>query len=248
MCKWHRITACLAGLIGLVVAGLAGSGGALAGARAPTVYDMYLGGFWLGALEVAAERDGADYRARARLGTGGWVRAFWGLELDASAEGQVGPRHWRPSRFTAETRTRRRARSLAMRFEDWRPVEVAVRPPFNPKPWQIDPQAQRGTSDPLSAFLTAAASPSGTEPCGHEADVYDGRRRHRITLGAATEEQGLRRCDALYARVGGFKPKMMKKPDFPFTVWFAPGEAGGWAFLRAMGETPFGVAVLRRRR
>lgn len=214
---------------------------------APRIYDMYLGGFWLGELQVQAEREGQRYRASATLGTRGVLALFYGFAMDAKAVGRVGRHTWRPKRFVAQTRDSRRAQALAMRFNGHRPVSVKATPPFKPKPWQVEPAEQRGATDPLSAFLAAAMTAPGTEPCGREADVFDGRRRHGVMLHAAEPDGTLRRCEALYRRVAGFKPKMMKKPDFPFTVWYAPRHGGGWAFLRAMGETPFGTAVLRRR-
>lgn len=240
---------------GLALALLWGIGviGALptaAQAKEEVTYDLFLGGLRLGALSIAAERDGPRYRAEARLGTGGLIAIFYKLRLDAVAEGRIGPRAWLPRRFTAETRDSRRSQSVEMRFEGRRPVSVTAEPPFRPKPWEIEPAEQRGTSDPLSAFLSAIASPEGARPCARKTDVFDGRRRHRIRLHAAepTGRGGrLLRCTGVYKRIAGWKPKMMRRPDFPFTAWYTRDAEGGWQFLRAMGETPFGTAVLRRR-
>lgn len=233
--------------LGAALALWIGMGATGAAGAASTVYDLYLGGLWLGELTVTSEREGPRYRAEAALGTSGLIAAFYRVTLGVTAEGHVGPRAWRPTRFTAETSGPRRSQAVAMRFRGQRPVSVEAHPPFRPRPWELDPAEQRGTTDPLSAFLAAAASRPGTAPCPQHADVFDGRRRHGVSLARAVEEQGLLRCEGLYRRLAGFKPKMMKRPDYPFTVWFAPRPDGGHAFLKAMGETPFGTAVFRRR-
>ncbi len=217
------------------------------------VYDLFLGGLRLGDLRVSTERDGARYRARAALATSGWLGAFVRFALDARAEGRVGAEGLEPERFTAQSQSSRRGeRLLEIRYEGRRPVAVDATPPFDPKPWEIEPSLQEGAADPLSAFLAAAASAPDTEPCDRVGDVFDGRRRYRVILSpvdaAGPAGPGLRRCAGRYRRVAGFKPKFMARPDIAFDVWFEPAADGGFAFLRAIGETPLGTAVIRRRR
>jgi hypothetical protein len=56
------------------------------------------------------------------------------------------------------------------------------------------------------------------------------------------------KCEALYKRVAGFKPKMMREQsEFPLTVWFKRAEDGRVTVRRVAAPTKFGnVVVLRR--
>ncbi len=242
----------VAGLLALATA-LAPLEAATADLPGPAVYDVFIGGLRLGDMAVSTERDGPRYSARAELATRGLVGSVFRFTLAASAEGRVGTDGFEPDRFAWRSQSTRRGEHLGeIRYAGRRPVSVEATPPFDPKPWEIEPSAQEGAPDPLSAFITGAAPGPDVDPCAQSGEVFDGRRRYRVVLSPADPakpvEPGLRRCAARYQRVAGYKPKFMARPDIAFEVWFEEADGGGFAFLRAMGETPLGVATIRRRR
>ena len=112
-----------------------------------------------------------------------------------------------------------------------------------PKPWQIEPEDQAGTLDPVSAALTALAPEPAGEICNRSVEIYDGRRRYAIDLGAPEAGEGRIRCPALYRRVAGYKPKELKE-TIDFAVWFEERPDGLAHLVRAAGESYLGLAVV----
>ena len=53
------------------------------------------------------------------------------------------------------------------------------------------------------------------------------------------------RCDAVYVRIAGFKPKLMgERARRPFTLFYEERGDGLFHVVRAVGKTSFGLAVL----
>lgn len=211
------------------------------------IYDFYLGGIRGGELSVAARLEAGRYRAEAAGRTAGLVRLVWDAGFAASSDGGLDGSGLAPESYEADAYTARRSQKLALRYDGGRPQLVRAEPPFEPRPWAIEPAEQAGTQDPLSAILSALALQRDETLCGRSLEVFDGRRRFSLTLEAARPEQGMMRCAALYRRVAGFKPKLMERPDWPLELWFARDAGGLWHLERAMGEMSFGIAVLKLR-
>lgn len=212
-------------------------------------FNLNVGGIRLGRLVLETDRDGPLYRTRARFATAGAIASVWKARLDAVAEGHVRPGQWQAKRFEAKTASGSKRQALEIRWQGTTPTGVLAEPPFDPKPWQIDPTAQDGTSDPLSSFVGTLTVDKGTRPCDRSAEIFDGRRRYRVTLDRAEPagERGLaRHCTALFERLAGYKPKQMAKPPIRLKVLYAPHPTGGWRLQRISTGTPFGTAVLVR--
>ena len=233
--------------LGLVVAFLGGLGPAVAAERkVDAIYDIYLGGIWLADMHIEAEIGRIGYRATASLKTKGLAKAFYKAGFSAQTTGKARGIGLVPDRFTADSYDSRKRQSVEMIYGFGKPERLTAKPPFQPKPWEIDPLEQRGTADPLTAALSALAPEPGVAPCGRTVAVFDGRKRYAVKLGKPASRRGMIKCDAEYRRVAGFKPKQMKKPGFPFVLWFRETR-DGYEFLRAKGETPLGTAVIRLR-
>ncbi|MEM1382199.1 MAG: DUF3108 domain-containing protein [Pseudomonadota bacterium] len=212
------------------------------------VYDMFFAGLLGGEMEMTASLEGEAYSAQARGRTAGIVAALWEAGFDAQSTGSLRDGAFEPTAFDADSFSPKKRQKLAMRYEAGRPSEVSADPPFDPKPWELEPSEQAGTFDPISAALSGLALQGDGHVCNRSVEIFDGRRRYAIDLQEAeTLEDGTRRCQAVYRRVAGFKPKQLAKPDWPFRVWFQQRPDGLWSVSKALGETPIGVVVVRLR-
>ncbi|MBK0400824.1 DUF3108 domain-containing protein [Limibaculum sp. M0105] len=211
------------------------------------IYDLYLGGIRGGEMSIRVELEDARYRAEAAGQTAGIVGTFWSAGFAAVSEGQSDRAGVSPMRFEADSFSPGKTQKVAMAYESGRPAAIEAEPPFTPKPWQVDPFAQAGAFDPLTAALSGLALQSRAQICDRSVEIFDGRRRYAIDIGPPQADPEGLRCDAAYRRVAGYKPKLMRKPDWPFTMWFAQGADGLWHVTRAMGDTPLGVAAVKLR-
>ena len=210
-----------------------------------TIYDFYLGGVKAGELTVDAQVEGETYRAQSNLRTAGVVGMVYKASFEAETEGRLeGPRLI-PDRFAAASRMKKKEQFVEMTYAGDAPAGVTAKPAFQPRPWEVDPIEQGGTLDPISAALIGLAPVPVGEICNKTVEIFDGRRRYAIDLGAPSPDGERIKCPAKYRRIAGFKPKMMKKQaEFPFDVWFVERPDGLAHFIRAAGESMFGVAVI----
>lgn len=226
---------------------LALSAGGAGAERLPvsTIYDLYLGGIKAGEMTMHARYDGARYRAESVLRTAGIVGFFYKAAYEAETEGDLTETGLVPVRFAAHSRMYERQQFVEMLFGGIAPREVRAEPAFVPKPWQIEPAEQTGTLDPITAAISALTPTASGKVCNRSVEIFDGRRRYAIDLGAPEADGTRIKCRALYRRIAGFKPKMMKKrPTFPFSMWFEKRPDGLTHFVRAAGDSMFGLAVI----
>jgi len=234
------------GALALVLA-LAGSPGHGAEPAFDSRYVLSLGGFTLAEIRFAGTLSAGAYSAEARLETAGLVDSLYRAGFTARAEGRRAGAALVPGHFEARTFDSGDSRDLAIRYGAGRPQAVTADPPFKTRPWEIDPRAQSGTLDPLSAAVALFAPQPEAGLCARAVESFDGRKRTRITLGEP-ERRGARiRCPGVYERVAGFRPERMAEPRFPLAVWYARDGGGLWRLDRAVAPTSYGSAVLKRR-
>ena len=152
----------------------------------------------------------------------------------------------RPLQFEAESFDSETRQQVAIRYGAGRPQSVEADPPFKPKPWQIAPRDQPGTLDPLSAAVSLIAPQPRAALCNRSVEVFDGRRRSRLSLARPEPRGGRIRCEGAYRRVAGYRAKALEADPFPLAVWYAQGPDGLWHLVRAAAPTPYGAAVLTR--
>ena len=214
-----------------------------------TIYDLYLGGIKAGEMTFDAAYDGADYTATSVLRTAGVVGFFYKASFEAETRGRLSGAALAPDRFAAASRMKSKEQYVEMHYKAGRPARIAAEPAFIPKPWEIEPTEQLGTLDPITAALSALSPAPMGEVCNRSVEVFDGRRRYAVDLGPMEPDGNRMRCPATYRRIAGFKPKMMKKQaEFPFNVWFEQRPDGLAQFVRAAGESMFGLAVILLRK
>lgn len=209
------------------------------------IYDLYLGGIRAGELTMDAQVAGDNYRAQSRLRTAGIVGMVYKASFEAEAEGALSASGPKPLRFAAASRTKKKSQFVEMFYGADAPREIRAEPAFVPKPWEVDPTEQSGAFDPITAAIWALAPRPKDRICNTSVEVFDGRRRYAVDLGKPKIEGKRIRCPAVYRRLAGFKPKMMKKQaKFPFAIWYELRPDGLAHVVRAAGETTFGVAAV----
>ncbi|MEM8742186.1 MAG: DUF3108 domain-containing protein, partial [Pseudomonadota bacterium] len=165
----------------------------------------------------------------------------------AEAAGPMAQDDFVPMRFEADSAFEDDRQRVEVAYKDGRPRVIAADPPFRPRPYAIAPEDQTGTLDPMAAALTLIRPEPKGAICNRTVDVFDGRRRIRLELGAPRKSHDGLRCTGTYTRVAGFSPKIMRQgADFPFTVVFRANEAGIAEVWQIFADTDFGRAVALR--
>lgn len=219
-----------------------------AGERFAARYDFWLGGVHGAEMRVEAEWLGDRFAAAAEMRTTGLLGAIWDGSYRVAAEGRVVEGRPLPGSFRSESAFGRDRQTVEMDFEDARPVRVAAEPAYRQRPWELDPADQRGTADPLTAGLLLLQPEPAEALCDRSVDIFDGRRRSRITLGAPVRTGDRVACPAVYERIAGFSPKMMRRQTrWDAAVVFAVRPDGRGEVQEISLETGFGLAVVRRR-
>ncbi len=209
-------------------------------------YDFYLGGIWAGKMTLDADFDGGGaYRAGVTAHTAGIVGFFFRAGVEAETVGRIDATGLSPDRFTADAYERRHRQLVEISYDDGSPVSVVAEPAYRLRPWSISLRDQPGIADPLSAAFEALTPAAADALCNLTADVFDGERRWAVELGPPQREDGGIRCDAVYVRIAGFKPKLMgERARRPFALFFEDRGDGLFHVVRAAGKTSFGLAVL----
>ena len=210
-----------------------------------TIYDFYLGGIKAGELSIDADMKGDRYHATSILRTAGIVGFVYKASFEAETEGRLTSAGFEPVRFLADSRMRTKEQRVEMRYANNAPQQVLAQPKFDPRPWQIEPSEQVGALDPITAAISALAPMPKAQICNRTVEVFDGRRRYAVDLGAPVKDGKRIKCKAMYRRIAGFKPKMMKKrPKFPFNIWYEERADGLAHVVRGAGDSMFGLAVI----
>lgn len=212
--------------------------------------DFYLGGVHLGSATFTSSGSGGRYQSRLDLETDGFVEWFFDAVLVARSAGAFDGRRLTPGSFDVDARSEEEgAFTIEMAFADGAPSRVVADPPYDPRPWEIDPTAQTGALDPLSAVLAGLVPNADGGACDRVIEIFDGRRRWDVEIGAEIRREavdGGQRvdCSALYRRIGGFKPRFMEDPTIPFRIRFLERPDGTIDPVRAWSDTEFGTAVV----
>ena len=205
-------------------------------------FDLYLGGLRAAEVDLAYKIGAERFEGRTELRTVGLAAIFFDGFFRIRAEGEVTGQELKPGLFDAQSAFEDDRQNVVVAYKNGRPRVTLADPPFRPRPWEISAEAQLGTLDPFSAALTILRPVPVSRMCSRTIDIFDGRRRGRVTLDAPRKVRGEMRCDGRYKRVAGFSPKSMKRDDLAFTAIFQVVD--GEAYLRQItAPTPLGLAV-----
>ncbi|HEY0302025.1 MAG TPA: DUF3108 domain-containing protein [Rhizomicrobium sp.] len=261
----HALFALLAALPlsrGALAAGGAGSETpAQPGSTIQMAMTLYAGGVTLGKVDLNTTIRGDQYHSVSSLQTGGVVNAFWQSVIQATATGTVAPKNFHPGLYDSfYTGRSDKKQEVSLTYDASGPVRLFADPPYSTTGYEVPPEHQKGTFDPLSTmtYLVSGFGTDASNPCGITLPVFDGRRRYDIEVTKIKEttvsmDNGLYQgkallCQIKYRQIAGFKPKVLKEgANFPvINAWVAtfPSAVTGRSYtvpLRLWANTPYGV-------
>lgn len=235
-------------LIALTIAATLTSATAQAAELSPLnlKYRATVAGLPLGKLKLHIDRTDDQYTAAVSFKLVTLLRAILDGDAQANAAGQLQQGKPTPQEFQFKIDGRKKNQHTAIAFDaDGNPSEIKADPPLRETAYRIGVEQAGGTIDPASAAVLLA-SPR-TDACDLSMDVFDGAKRHRISLTGVAEQpdsRGVITCTGLYERIAGFKAKYMT-PDartYPFSAQLVEDIDGGWLPVKIWADTKFGPA------
>ena len=224
---------------------------------------LYAGGITLGKVDMDATIRGDQYHVVSNLETSGVVNAFWQAQIKATSNGRIGPKSLEPALYDSfDTNHSGKRQEVSLTYENGAPVRLFADPKFPTKGYDVKPEQQKATFDPLSAviYITSGIGADAGNPCGVVAPVFDGRRRYNIEFTKVKDttvkmDNGLYKgkallCEMKYKQLAGFKPKILKEnASFPkINAWIAtfPSAVAGRTYvvpLRVWADTDYGTVA-----
>lgn len=208
-------------------------------------FDVYVGGIKAATLAVAGEERDGRYAVAGVMESAGVVGAFRHVRYDASARGQVAGGDLGPRRYSETLRNGGRTVEKSM---TWRGGVPLLRGGGKRDDDDLDPAAQVGTVDPLSAIWGVLRDVPEQRACGFSADIFDGARRARVRLGAPERRGREIVCGGEYRRIAGYDDEELADPSFPFRLTYRQGGDGRWQVARIDMKTILGPGAMVRRR
>src|ERR1700712_1322563 len=261
----HALIALLAALpltgAALAAGGSGGEATAQPGSTLQMAMTLYAGGVTLGKVDLNTTIRGDQYHTVSNLQTGGVVNAFWQSEIQATATGTVAPKNFHPGLYDSfYTGRSDKKQEVSLTYDAGGPVRLFADPPYSTTGYEVTPDQQKGTFDPLSTitYLISGFGTDAANPCGITLPVFDGRRRYNIEVTKVKDttvsmDNGLYKgkallCQIKYKQLAGFKPKVIRDgANFPvINAWVAvfPSAVLGRNYtvpLRVWADTSYGV-------
>lgn len=239
-----------AALMAAIIAALPAAQASGAAARGDSaIYDLQIRGIKAGTLSIAGAVDAGNYVATGRLQSSGvlsWIRK---IRYDARAAGRLsGSRHFTPARYEETADTGRRQSEALMEYRAGVPQVKVYNPPRKRKDGGVDPAAQAGSVDPMTAAFAVLRDIPAAEACQLDLKLFDGKRASRVIVTDPRPSGTGLVCSGEYRRVDGFSAEdMAEKTSFPFTVVYAPGPDGLMTVDEVSMDTLYGKGRLKRR-
>lgn len=212
------------------------------------VFDVMLRGMRAGTLSFSGEEQDGRYAVSGRLQSGGLMGVLKSTRYDVTASGAMQGRTPAAAAYTERTARGDDRRETVLSWTGGVPKVERHVPPRKPRSYDVEPSAQRGTVDPLSALYAALRDAAPGEECRLALDIFDGRRLTTVSLGEPKPAGDGVTCRGEFRRVAGYsRDDMAEKTRFPFVVSLAPTAEGRMRVVQVAAETVWGQATLRRR-
>lgn len=216
--------------------------------QSSAVFDLSLRGIRAATLSVSGNETPTGYAVSGRLESAGIVGLFRTMRYDAQVQGTRSGGRFAPARYTEDADTGKRKSRAVLRYRNGVPEIVEFSPPHDPRDKPVDPAAQRGTIDPLTAIWIGLRPTPTAEVCNYDSYMFDGKRRSRVGLSNPRKQGDTILCTGRYERIEGFSDReMAEKRVFNFTMTYVPGGEGKMQVKEMSMDTLYGAAVLRRR-
>ena len=135
------------------------AGGAASDAAGPAsqfqmAMTIYAGGITLGKMDIDATVRGSDYHAVSNLQTSGVVNAFWQAEIQATSSGKVSSKNLTPVLYDSFDINRTgKKQEVSLTYDSANPPRLYADPPYSTTGYEVKPEDQKATLDPLSAVM-----------------------------------------------------------------------------------------------
>lgn len=209
--------------------------------------DVSFAGLPVGVLHFAFQRSAGSYAASARLDPAGLGRMLRAARFEATVQGTLRDGRPQPLRYAEDIHTTRRASRTEMVFQAGVPRLVRQDPERPVEAWHIDPAAQGGTLDPMSAVLVVLSDVPAQRACQLDLAVFDGRRRTQLVLAPAPPAPDGPVCAGVFRRVAGYSAEdLAERPEVPFRLTYAPGPDNMLRVVALEVASEIGTARLTR--
>jgi hypothetical protein len=165
-----------------------------------------------------------------------------------------------PRHFVSDTKAKKDARIVKLTYDGSRMPRLTATPPYDADDLkEVKPAQQKGTQDPVSAFLLPVNNATAN-PCGRTVPVFDGKRRYNLTFTYQTKKkitpEGWTKsltavvCTVRYEAIAPVEKKrkftnMLRRND-DMKIWLAPFDEGRlYMPVRFEIRTPIGSAVMQ---
>ncbi|MCP5072812.1 MAG: DUF3108 domain-containing protein [Rhodobacteraceae bacterium] len=212
------------------------------------VFDLFVRGFKAGSISASTNMNDTHYATSGSVQPTPFLRKLRDIGYQGSVWGTYAGFNFKPAKYSGNTKTGSRHSRVAMRFSHGRPIVDSYRPERDPRDYDIDPSAQHGTVDPLTAAYSIFADSPVSKLCNRSIQMFDGRRRSRLTVASPRPGPDGLTCKGTYTRVAGFSPSaMQKRVNFPFTLVYDQQDDGTYQLMSFSTTTTFGAAKAERR-
>ncbi|MEX1234971.1 MAG: DUF3108 domain-containing protein [Roseovarius sp.] len=210
-------------------------------------YDVRLLDLPVGKMQFAARETSAAYAVSAVFNSTGIGRIV-DSGFDLTARGRIGQRGLAPQSYDEQIDTGSRSSTVSLRYYGGVPriTGGSVAAEVEADPNALDPAAQGGTLDPLTALWGVLRDRPADGLCRYDVSIFDGQRRSRLAMTGRSEAEGRTTCRGAYTRVAGFSAsEMARQSSFPFAVTYVP--SGGVMRAEALTvRSSYGTASMTR--
>ena len=206
-------------------------------------FGLYYGGVKAAQVEVRAEVTSAKYSVSATMQASRLLSIFADIEHESTASGRIRNGDFAPGRFQSRTKTPKRQSEVEMEYRSGRPVVLSYRPERDPRPYDVNPSEQRGTRDITTTALMMFRSVAKEDLCDTTYELFDGRRRTRITLAEPKFKDTEAVCRGTFSRVAGYSESALaKRSEFEVLFTYEPVGDDRFRIRKFTAETTIGKA------
>ena len=211
-------------------------------------FDILLGSIKAGELEIAASEGAGRYALKGRMRSTGLVAAIRKVRYDASTTGRLSGGRYVPSQYSEVTHSGKAQNSAEMAYRSGVPQVKVYTPPRAPEPTDVDPSTQGGSLDPLTALYAVLRAVPENAACAAQFRTFDGKRVAQMQVSKASASADQIVCNGVYRRIAGYDAEeLAERRQFPFTLYYTPGENGLWRVSRMELQTLYGKARMIRK-
>lgn len=215
-------------------------------------FGFYVAGLKAGTIRLTgsdpAQGQDGPYALHGRLTPTSIMRRFHDVGFDGRVAGAVSGGTFVPHNYSGRSHSETKHSDVQLTFQDSQPQVVRYAPERAPRPYDINPNTQNGTLDPLTAAHMLLRDQRGADLCDRTLDLFDGRRLSRLQVEPAAHNGTEAVCAGRYTRVAGFSPEdMQEQVNFPFTLVYTKGDADLYTLSFFKTDTTFGPAEAARK-